>query len=301
MRAAVITMVRNEAVALPRWLRYYGEQVGADALVVLDDQSDDGSTSGIDATVFRLPTRATGRQPGRQRAGSKFDPPSFRKTVLANKFAAALLELYDVVVFTDVDELLVPDPRYYGGLCDFFDRHADVPVLAPLGLNLTHLPELEPPLSHDRPLLEQRRYVKIMPNMCKPAVKRVPARWTAGTHGCERSYSVHRDLFLIHTKFADYRQLMAVHEQRHAEFLSSGAGPRSTWAMSPEEFAHAYISWSRMPPGTRPEEFDPDSVEVESIVRQMPDGSFKSGGRSASRSMDIEPLLRLPIYLSNQV
>lgn len=301
MRAAVMTMVRNEAAALPRWIRHYGGQVGHDALVVLDDQSDDGSTTGLGVTVLSLPARATGRRPERRRQASKYDPPAFRKTGLANKFADALLEIYDVVIFTDVDELLIPDPRRYGALTDYLDAHADIDVLAPIGLNLTHVPTLEPPLDANRPLLAQRRFVKVVPNMCKPAVKRIPARWTAGTHGCEKRYSVHRDLFLIHTKFADYAELMATHEQRHNEFLSSGAGPRSTWAMSPDDLAHAYRAWSLVAPNETPATLAPEEIDVDSIVRQLPNGSYKSGGRSAGRSMEVEPLQRLPAYFTDQV
>lgn len=299
MHIAVMTMVRNESAGLPRWVDYYGSQVGPQNLIVIDDRSDDGSTGNLDATVLHLPVRATGRQAHRRTAGASYDPPAFRKTGLANKLAVALLEVFEAVVFTDVDEFIVPDPRLYRDLRDFLEKKPDLDVVAPIGLNLTHVPSREPPLRHDAPMLAQRRFVKFMPNMCKPAIKRVPARWTAGTHGCEASYEIQHDLFLIHTKFADVTQLRAVHQERHREFLSSGAGPKSTWSMSEDELDRAFDSWSALPIDVEPDVLDPRSLPLDIVVRQ-PNGAYKSGRSSASRSMDVEPLRRLPPYLHDQ-
>ena len=47
---------------LPRWVQYYGDQLGQDNLVVLDDNSVDGSTEHLPCTVLRLPrSRITDR------------------------------------------------------------------------------------------------------------------------------------------------------------------------------------------------------------------------------------------------
>src|SRR5262245_57139984 len=54
-RVAVLTTVRDEAQMLPRWLDYYGRQVGSENLLVLDDNSVDGSTKDLPCTVYQLP------------------------------------------------------------------------------------------------------------------------------------------------------------------------------------------------------------------------------------------------------
>lgn len=54
-RVVVITMVRDEAAMLSRWVDYYGREVGLGNLVVLDDNSVDGSTTGLACPVYRLP------------------------------------------------------------------------------------------------------------------------------------------------------------------------------------------------------------------------------------------------------
>src|SRR5436190_17272313 len=43
-RRAALTMVQNEAVFLPIWLRYYSRFFGPDDLYVLDHDTSDGST-----------------------------------------------------------------------------------------------------------------------------------------------------------------------------------------------------------------------------------------------------------------
>ena len=48
-------MVRDEAFMLPRWMSHYGGQVRLHNLIVLDDNSVDGSTGDLPCTTYRLP------------------------------------------------------------------------------------------------------------------------------------------------------------------------------------------------------------------------------------------------------
>ena len=95
---AVITMARDEGELLPLWVSHYARHVGIDNLVVLDDNSVDGSTEGLGCTVHRVPEL---------KGGLAFEPVRMR---LMNGLAAGLLAVYDYVVFVDVDEFLVTDP-----------------------------------------------------------------------------------------------------------------------------------------------------------------------------------------------
>src|SRR4051812_32952538 len=45
-RRAVVTIVHNEALLLPIWLRYYSRFFRPDDIYVLDNDSSDGSTDG---------------------------------------------------------------------------------------------------------------------------------------------------------------------------------------------------------------------------------------------------------------
>ena len=52
---AVITMARDEGTMLRRWVDHYSREVGVDNLVVVDDNSSDGSTDDLPCTVLRIP------------------------------------------------------------------------------------------------------------------------------------------------------------------------------------------------------------------------------------------------------
>jgi hypothetical protein len=288
VHVAVITMTRNEARMLPRWVEYYGGAVGERNLYVLDDSSDDGSTQGLAATVITMPVRAT-EEPGRVFGAYK--------AALASKLAVALLDMYDVVVFTDADEFIVADPRSYSGLADYLARHPDAPVLAPVGVNLLHLPAQEPPLRDGVPLLAQRRHVKVVGGMCKPAIKRVRARWSGGTHGVKAPYAISRDLYLVHAKYADREAALATQADRHREYRATDAGRTATWTIEPTELD---ATWSRWTASDAPAPvLDFESVDLEGVVREEDNGIHRSFGPQATAMLG--PLYRLPDYLTTQV
>lgn len=289
MDVAVITMARDESVMLPRWLRHYGSQFGERNLYVLDDQSQDGSTTGLAATVITMPKRATSSG---ERVFGAF------KSSVANKFGAALLEMYDVVMLVDTDEFIVADPRRYAGLRDYLERHPEADVLAPVGVNLVHVPEREAGLDPGLPLLRQRRHVKVVPGMCKPAIKRIPARWTGGTHGIKAPYELSRDLYLLHAKYADRSAALSTHEGRHSEFLTSDAGKTATWKMKPAEIADRWTSWARS--SAPPQVLDFDTVDLSGVVRAQPKGIYRSYGPQMT-AMDDGTMYVLPDYLTDQV
>ena len=184
-------MPRDEGTMLRRWVQHYGDAVGRDHLLVLDDNSSDGSTTDLGCPVFPVPTL-----PG----GSEFERARMR---LINGFAQGLLACHDFVIFVDVDEFLIPDPVKFGGLREFLAARRDRPVIAPLALNLVHHVGVEGEIDPDRPVLEQRSFAKFLPGMCKPAIKRVPAPWTAASHGIGRAFAVDPELFMLHLKLYD--------------------------------------------------------------------------------------------------
>jgi hypothetical protein len=206
--------------------------------------------------------------------------------------------MYDTVILVDADEFLVPDPRRYSGLRDYLERHADADVLAPVGVNLVQVPERESSLAPARPLLAQRRHVKVVPGMCKPAIKRIPARWTGGTHGIKAPYDLSRDLYLFHAKYADKADALATHEGRHSEYLSANAGKTATWRMKPAEIAQRWSHWSRA--AAHAEVLDFETVDLTGFVRAQPNGIYRSYGPQMA-AMDDGPLYVLPDYLTDQV
>jgi len=278
----VLTMARDESDMLHRWIAYYGAQVGPRHLIVLDDNSVDGSTDDLPCPVVPLP-------PAPWKA-----PWANVRTTLVNGLARGLLACYDVVIFTDVDEFLIPDPDRYAGLLDYLARHGDRDVIAPLAVNVLHNPALEPALEADRPLLEQRRFVKFAPGMCKPLVKRVPAAWLPAVHGVKAPFAIDRDLLMVHLKYYDFPSMEAVADHRHRIHQTEGRGSAvSAWALDSDELGDRLLRWVATPEGAVVPEFDPAEPDLSDVVRARPDGFHRSNGPQLV-AMDENPLRQLP-------
>jgi hypothetical protein len=274
-------MARDEADMLPRWIEYYGGQLGTDHLIVLDDNTRDGSTDHLPCTGLRLPP-----EPWKS-------PWAQTRLTLVNAVSRGLLACYDVVVFTDVDEFLVPDPDRYDGLLHYLAVNRDRDVIAPLGLNVLHNEALEPALDPARPLLAQRRFVKFAPGMCKPLMKRTDADWWAAFHGIMATFEIDRDLLMLHMKYCDVTWLMMVSEHRHARHQEGRGHPSSAWAVNSDDLAARLRTWAQTPDEQDVPEFDPAEPDLDDLVRDKGRGRFRSHGPQLT-AMENHPLRQLP-------
>ncbi|MDF2968680.1 MAG: hypothetical protein K0Q93_2458 [Nocardioidaceae bacterium] len=281
-RVAAFTMVCDEADMLPRWLAYYGDQLGVENLVVLDDNSSDGSTDGLRCTVHRLAKEAK-----RSWSASRRD--------LMNTLSADLLRRYDVVIFTDVDEFLIPDPGRYDGLVDYLASSSQHEVIAPLALNILHNPDVESPLEPDRPVLAQRRFVKFSPRMCKPLIKRVPVAWKGGGfHGIAAPFAIDRALLMAHLKYYDVDALRTVARRRHLQYQDGKGHRSSAWAFGPDDLISRLRTWVATPAAHEVPEFDPQEPDVDSVIVSDPTtGMYHTTGTQLT-DMEMHPLRRLP-------
>ncbi len=179
---ALLTMVRDEAIFLPLFLRYYSQFFAPEDIYVLDHASTDGSTDG----------------PGFQRI--PVDHPYHDNVWMNSVIEDAqheLLERYDVVVHADADEIIVPDPDW-GSLDDYLLRF-DEEWVSCVGRELLHQPVSEPPLDLSRPVLHQRDTWFANPLYDKPLIAKVPMRWGPGRHRpADGPMNLDPDLYLLH-------------------------------------------------------------------------------------------------------
>jgi Glycosyl transferase family 2 len=285
---AVITMARDEADMLPRWVAHYGRQVGVENLMVFDDNTVDGSTANLPCTVHRLPNLAE---------NGRFERTRME---LMSGVAEGLLAYYDAVVLADVDEFLIADPARYTSLVDFVAEHPDHKVMAPVGLNVVHHPASEGPLDPSRPVLGQRRFAKFVPIMCKPAIKRIPAEWTRASHAIFSPFEISPDLFMIHLKFHDRDELLSRANHRWQMVATDGRAKNSSWQLKGREIV---ARLDRMVAGVdadTPREFDARRVDLD-IVRRLRGGAFRPAGRGQLQAMERQPLVRIPSRLHGLV
>jgi hypothetical protein len=197
-RRAIITMVHNEPVFLPIWLRYYSRFYAPEDIYVLDNDSSPGTLP--EAGFVRIPARH-----------ASVDHAWMVQVI--EGLQHELLERYDSVLVTDVDELVVPDPRW-GTLGDYLDRFDEEWVNC-LGYELLHMRESEPPLDLDRPILSQRGHWFFNDAYDKAALATVPMSWSPGFHGrTDNSYNLDPDLRLIHLHRMDYDLCLERHRTR---------------------------------------------------------------------------------------
>jgi len=189
MKTFAFTTVYNEAFFLPRWIAYYASQLGHENLFVLDHGSTDFSTANLGGiNVIKVPRQNYDE-------GKRCDS--------ASDFHAALLGYYDCGFVTDIDEFVVANPQKYKSLQDFTERTTHESLCA-VGLELLHIPSLEPDFLSHLSILSQRRTVFFNSKICKHCFARRPTRFGGGFHTSTNPVRFDPDFFLFHLKHFDY-------------------------------------------------------------------------------------------------
>jgi hypothetical protein len=190
--------VRNEPVFFPIWLRYYSQFFDPQDIYVLDHETTDGSTDG--EGFVRVPV-----------SHDTVDHRWMAKVIEDHQHE--LLDRYDVVLVTDVDEIVAPVPDF-GTLGDYIDRF-DEDFVNCLGYELLHLADREGPYDRERKVLEQRGYWFANDIYDKPALTTQPLRWRPGLHRTmDGTMHPDPDLHLIHLHRMDYEICLARHSYR---------------------------------------------------------------------------------------
>lgn len=212
---AIITMVHNEPIFLPIWLRYYGQFFAPGDLYVFDNDTTDNSTAR--EGFVRIPVEH-----------DTVDHTWMTRTI--EGLQHELLDSYEVVVVTDVDEIIAPVPVVHGTLGDYLDEFGEDWVNC-LGYELLHQKDREPPLDLSRPILDQRRFWFFNGGYDKAAVATVPMRWRPGFHGREDfQMKPDPDLRLIHLHRMDYSLCLERHRTRRRKEWAERDG-RERWAI----------------------------------------------------------------------
>jgi hypothetical protein len=220
VKTAVVTFVYNEFFNLPIWIRHYGANFGDRNLFVVDLGTNDGSTDNL-GEVNRIPLPR-----------ESFD--EFQKTGFINALCKGLLLYYDTVIYTDGDEIIVPDLSIYPSLKDYVEQR-DFDYTSCVGLNVLHIISQEDPLDLSKPILPQRRYALFHSAQCKPLITRVPMNWTPGFHCGDKPPQIDPNLYVFHTKMMDYTLSMARHKvSREASYsqrtVEAGMGAHSRYS-----------------------------------------------------------------------
>jgi hypothetical protein len=185
---AAVTMVYNEPEYLSIWIRHYSKHVGLANCFIIDHGSDDGSTENlIGCNVIKVPR-------------DSYDPVV--QSLYNSKFCSSLLCWYKRIIYSDVDEILVPDPNIAETLFDYCSLPLPDVVTA-IGLNVQQIPDLEAAIDITIPISNQRSWVLASASMCKPLLINRDIRWSGGSHSADAKL-VFDHLYMFHLRWFDF-------------------------------------------------------------------------------------------------
>ena len=197
-RRAAVTMVHNEAIFLPIWLSYYSRFFSPADIYVLDNETSDDSTRR--GGFVRIPV-----------AHGTVDHTWMVRTI--EEIQHELFDRYDVVLVTDVDEIVAPRPEF-GTLGAYIDGLEEEFVNC-LGYELIHMVDREGPFDPSRQVLDQRGYWFANEMYDKPALATQPMEWVPGFHRSKDGrMRPDPDLYMFHLHRMDYEICRARHHHR---------------------------------------------------------------------------------------
>ncbi len=268
---------------LRKWVDHYAGQVGIENLLVLDDNSDDGSTAGLDCEVVAIEPIVGHFEQARMR--------------LVSAQAERLLTGRHAVVFADADEFVVADPTKYANLSELVAQRRGIAASGVVALNVVHHLATEAPLDLTRPLLEQRRLAKFVPLLCKPSMKQVRNPWAAASHGIAgATYAVDPDLFMFHFKFADRDLLQATADHRRSMVEMDGRAAETSWQFNGDEMVDLLDRMNQSAPAdlAHVAEFEPSPARLAKVVQSFENGVTRATGQRQVVAMEKRPFWRVP-------
>lgn len=184
--AAVFTIQQDEPVFLPVWLRYYAKHYPCRDIYVLNHALP------TDLDNFFGVVRAFGAVHVGVFNDESFDHRWLLETV--KRFQRFLFQSYESVLFTEVDELVMPAD---GSSVYDYARRDDRPLVTVSGFNVIHYID-QPAIDWDKPLLAQRKYGYHAPRYSKPLLARRPTEWHIGFHGADGAGPADPSLLNVH-------------------------------------------------------------------------------------------------------
>lgn len=239
---AVFTMAHNEKVFLPIWLKYYSQFFAPEDIYVIDHDTTDGSIEQA-KKIYKFNV-------GKVHHGTVHDN-KFMITNIRN-MQQKLLQQYEIVVYTDTDEIILPDPISYKGLGDYINKF-NHSVVACNSRSVVQQPT-EPPIDLSKPILTQRSvwFSEYLYN--KSLISKIPLAWDIGLHGVLHGVSnniniyydipVDRELILLHLSRMDFNIRKQRGESIAKEKWGAESGVADQWQLK----GHELIKWFYNPP-----------------------------------------------------
>lgn len=215
-KIAAITMVRNDAFFVRKWIAYYGAQLGRENLYVFFDGEDQLIPPGCEDVNIQVVPHIEGKVAKADRGRIEF----------LSRQAEQLFQRYDIVIGTDIDEFLVVDPMLGQTLPEFLSGLEGIkgPCVSGLGVDVGQDVVREGPLDKEQPILTQRHAARLSTRYTKSSVLLRPAPWGSGFHRVRgKNFHIVKDLYLFHFGSADLDRIKE--RMASSELVEAGWAP----------------------------------------------------------------------------
>ena len=253
-KVAAVTMAYNEPALLPIWARHYARQIGADYCYVVDHGSSEAVELPPGVNRLRLP---------------RSDHDEERRARFISNLTGTLLDYYDWVLHSEVDELVLADPRHFATL-PAYCATALADTVSAVGVDVQHVPALERALDPARPIGSQRSWGRFTSAMCKPVLSSKPIRWAPGFH-CSDQKLVFGPLYLFHLHWAD-RDLGLRRLAKTRGMPWAGGTFAAHERLDDAHWLAVFDALAAMP-RAGPLDFDPTAAPVRDWLRRVSDSS----------------------------
>jgi len=203
-KCAVFTIVKDEKFFLPIWVKHFSKFFEQQDIYVLDHQSSDGCTDGLQCNVIQVENHLA------------FDHQWLCNTI--QNFQSHLLNNYNAVIFSEVDELIYS----IGGLnlTEYITEfiHSEAPYITCVGYEVFHDMKNEKPYKIDKPLFSQRKNWFKHALYDKTLLTKIPLNYQWGFHNCDHNKVFDNKLFLCHLHRFDFPLMLERHQHRVRNF-----------------------------------------------------------------------------------
>jgi hypothetical protein len=212
-KCAVFTIVKNENYFLPIWLKHYKKYFNNDDIYILNHQSTDGSTEGLDVNVELIVNELA------------FDHQWLVDTV--QNFQVKLLEEYESVLFAESDELVYTLGKPLNEVIDEFLLDTQSIVQTCTAKEVMENIGVEKELEPGDEIFKHRNQWFDNPIYHKTLLSKVPLKWVWGFHYTKKANTDKKyNLQLVHLHRCDFNFMLERHKERATKWnlKNDGAG-----------------------------------------------------------------------------
>jgi len=257
-------MVYQDHWALAKWYAHFAAHLGAEHLYVIAHGHDpEISAICAGANVITVPRDTLA---GFDRA----------RAHMLNSIQDGLGVVYDWVIRTDADELIVLDPEQHSDFTSLFAQHPDDTALFALGLNATP----------SREAVFSGHYSKAW------AVKRGTHLLRHGIKSTQAEMPLPHGVYLAHLKFADTTALTAANTHRTAIANGTDKGlPGRAWREAERTAKRFYDKTAKLPE----QSWSDAAADAHQQIKASP---VKEGMILRAQSITFETRVKLPDWFA---